>query len=205
MLRRDPRTNRLPVGLMAQDFNVEKSERLADRDPLVAAFPRPHNGKSVAFVTKQLTELAGWERIDYDERLDHAEKALKYLEQLARSPKKYSFYDLYRQQPAVESALFIPAISSQAAAVLGLLGTPKAQAALVNLASQNSRPVAEREAALKAFAAATKARGLLLTRTAIATQYTRYNQSEFLDKDTQRILGAILDAIESPRQGNSTQ
>ena len=75
----------------------------------------------------------------------------------------------------------------------------------MNLASQNSRPVAEREAALKAFAAATKARGLLLTRTAIATQYTRYNQSEFLDKDTQRILGAILDAIESPRQGNSTQ
>jgi len=44
----------------------------------------------------------------------------------------------------------------------------------------------------------------LLTRDQLLLQYDMYNRSEFLDSETQQVLGAILDAIESPsRTSNS--
>jgi hypothetical protein len=82
--------------------------------------------------------------------------------------------------------------------VMSLLGTPRAQSALVDFASQHSRPLADRQAAAAAFGGAVKARGLLLTKVQIAEQYARYNASELLDKETQAVLGSVLDAIEAP-------
>jgi hypothetical protein len=58
--------------------------------------------------------------------------------------------------------------------------------------------VEEREAAVVALRTAIKRRGLRLTREEILRQYDRYNKSETLDRDTQRILGDLLDAIEEP-------
>jgi hypothetical protein len=79
-----------------------------------------------------------------------------------------------------------------------LLGTPRAQSALVDFASQHSRPLADRQASAAGFQAAVKARGLLLTKVQIAEQYARYNASERLDQETQAVLGSVLDAIEAP-------
>jgi hypothetical protein len=54
-----------------------------------------------------------------------------------------------------------------------------------------------RQAARDAFHVAVNKRGLLLLRTKIMQQYDRYNQSAALDKDTQQLLGSILDTIET--------
>src|SRR4029453_19434017 len=77
-------------------------------------------------------------------------------------------------------------------------GTPRSQTALVDFASQQTRDLAERQAAAASFAAAIKNRGLLLTQAQIAEQYVRYNASERQDKPTQELLASILDAIEAP-------
>src|SRR5439155_9234659 len=95
-------------------------------------------------------------------------------------------------------ALNNPALAAGAAALLAFYATPKAQTALVESASQNSRPLTDRQAAAAAFVAAVKARGIGLTQGQIAQQYARYNASQSLDKPTQELLGSILDAIESP-------
>jgi hypothetical protein len=95
-------------------------------------------------------------------------------------------------------ALNNPSISADAAGVLALLGSPRAQTALVDFASQHSRPLADRQAAAAGFAAAVRARGLLLTQVQIGEQYGRYNASEKLDAEAQAVLASLLDAIEAP-------
>ena len=66
------------------------------------------------------------------------------------------------------------------------------------MASENSRSLAQRRAAASSFALAVAHRGLLLSREEILLQYDRYNRSAELDRETQQVLGSILDAIEAP-------
>jgi hypothetical protein len=205
MLRRDPRTSRLVIGLMAREHNVERAKQSAEVDPLLESFPRPHNTEMMAYQVARMLKLAGRDLVSFDERIAQASSALAHLAHLAEHRDVYSFYDLYRQQDALESALYTPELSVGAARVLGLLGTLKAQRALVTLASQHARPLAERQAAAKGFEVAVDHHGLLLTRDEILLQFDRYNQSEALDRGTQQVLGSILDSIELPRKKKSQQ
>ena len=103
-----------------------------------------------------------------------------------------------RLEPTLIGTLNNASLSASASGVLALLGTPRAQTALIDFASQNSRPLVDRQAAAAGFAAAVKARGLLLTQQQLAQQYARYNDSERLDVETQAVLASLLDAIEAP-------
>ena len=91
-----------------------------------------------------------------------------------------------------------PVVAAKAARVLGLLGTPRAQRALVEFASTQLQPLVDRKAAAEALRVAVQQRGLLLTRDQLLHQYDLYNDSEILDPDTQQVLASILDAIEAP-------
>ena len=117
---------------------------------------------------------------------------------LSETQDEHAFYDLFRVQQAAQSALAAPSLCVSAARVLGRLGSPEAQRALVSLASQPGRPLAERQAAAEGFAQAVQQRGLLLTRDEILLQYDRYNRSAAQDPGTQKVLGAILETIEKP-------
>ena len=76
------------------------------------------------------------------------------------------------------------------------MGTPAAQRALVNLASEGALSVEQRKEASKAFEEAIARSGTLLTTAEIQQQYDRYNASENQPVESQQILGQILDAIE---------
>jgi hypothetical protein len=149
--------------------------------------------------------LSGQQLVSYDERLDQASRALDHLRNLGKHPELYHFYDLQRQVPAALTALDTPQLAAKAAELLGMIGSTKAQRSLVNLASQRTRPLTERQAAVKAFTQAVEEHGVLLTRDEILLQYDRYNASEFLDADTQQVLGGILDAIEAPDRAAKAQ
>jgi hypothetical protein len=205
MFRRDPRTNRLAIGLMAREERIKWAEGVAERDPLVISFPRPHDASLMAFQTSRLLELTGRRLVGADERLDQAIVALDCLTHLAENGKDYAFYDLHRQQDAIRAAFFAPGLSAKAARLMGLLGSAREQRALVALASQHARPLAERQAAAQGFELAVQRRGLLLTRDQILLQYDRYNQSETLDAGTQQVLAHILDVIEAPGKQESQQ
>jgi len=205
MFRRDPRTSQLAIGLMVREHRVEWGKRTAELDPLVESFPRPHDPKLMAFQIARLLDLTARGLISRDERMNQAVSALAYLTQMAENREDYAFYDLYRQQESIQSAFFVPELSSKAARLMGLLGNAQAQSALVTLASQHARPLAERQAAAEGFKAAIERCGLLLKRDEIVVQYERYNQSETLDAGTQQVLADILDAIEAPSKKMSQQ
>lgn len=206
MLRRDPRTADLPVGLMVGENDAEAAKLFAKTDPLTLALAPPQTQQDVALDTRRLLTVAGRAQVSPDERIHQALFALDALAQLATEPEKYTFYNLLPLDERMEHALSVPRLAAKAAGVLGLLGTPRAQRALVGFASTEMQPLPDRLAAATAFRTAVSRRGLLLTRDQLLRQYDQYNTSESLAEGTQQVLGSILDAIEAPSQtSNSTQ
>jgi HEAT repeat protein len=198
MLRRDRRTASLPIGIMAR---VERLDTLKDQmsfDPLTEVFPIPQDDTSMNFNVRRLLARGGRHLVPTQERLTQAAAALGHLAKLAADGEKYAIYDVLRQQNSVAAALYVPELSLAAAKVLGEIGSPDAQQALVDFASRPTLPIEQRRAAAAAFAAAAEARSVLLTTAAIDRQFERYNASEALPVETQQVLGSILDTIEHP-------
>jgi CheY-like chemotaxis protein len=199
-LRRDPRTRTLPIGVMARQERARQMEHLVQPDPLSIAFPRLHSTDALRIQTRRLLETAGRGRLGADERLQHAEFALKEFVRLSSKPETYAFYNLIRFESSIRGALANSFLTDDAATALGLLATPAAQRTLLEVANQMARPLLDRQAASKAFEASVQRRGILLTRGEILAQYDRYNESANADVETQQLLGSILDAIEAPSQ-----
>jgi len=195
-LRRDGRTGLLPVGVLAVSGDLDRASYLVRHDPRARAYPRPHNEEVVRWQVEDLVALSG-DTMPAAERKRQAALALDWLGQLTQ-PDAAALYDLTRVGDPVFAALGVPDLSGKACAVLGNLGTPEAQEALVDLASRKTAPLSERKAALEAFRTAVQRRGLLLTIVKIRLQYDRYNQSAKEDSATQAVLGMILDCIEAP-------
>jgi hypothetical protein len=81
------------------------------------------------------------------------------------------------------------------------LATPSSQRALLDLASIGSQPLDVRKAAGAAFRQSVRRFGLRLSPSEIVQQYDRYNKSAQQDKETQRLLAALLDVIEKKGRG----
>jgi len=223
LLRRDRRTALLPIGVMVGTDTVDDLPKILHdtsyRDPVgkirsrsvddVAVLlaedrrtyvaPRPHNGEMVAFLAAEVRKLGGRDLTTREERLANGRSALAAFKTLAANKDALNRYGVLRMEPVLIAASSNSALLAPAAEILGMLATPKSQTALVDVASQVTRPLGDRQAALVAFRAALKSRGIQLTQQQILTQYARYNASETLDKDTQAILSAVLDAIEARR------
>lgn len=195
-LRRDCRTADLRVGLIARSGYLTRAEQIAGRDPMALAFSRPHTDEAIGWQVEQLATLSPRTFVGHAERSRQAAEALGRLAELSGSERR--LYDVRRLEGSVLKALYAPELSSRAAAVLANVNSVQSQQALVELASRWTQPLAARAAAAKAFRQSTQRHGILLRTAEIARQYDRYNASEDLDQDTQRILGLILDCIEAP-------
>ncbi len=186
----------LRVGLIARDGHLGRARQLAERDTLTLAFSRPHDDQSVAWQIGQLGELAPRTFVPHKQRQKQAGVALDLLVKLSRGEE--APFDLRRAEAALLRILYVPQRSAQAAELLATINSARSQRALVDLASRWTLPLDTRKAATAAFSESVRRHGILLTSEEILLQYERYNQSENLDRTTQVILGAILDAIEPP-------
>jgi CheY-like chemotaxis protein len=195
-MRRDERTASLRVGLIARAGFRERAEHAERSDPLSKAFSRPNDDNMVNWQLDQLALLRPREFVDFDTRQRQAAEALDLLAELIRSPHR--LYDLRGTEDAVLTALYTPKLSTKAIAVLAEMNSAESQRALIEVASRFTEPLELRAAAADAFCQNSKKHGLLLTTDEISRQYRRYNESETLDADTQRVLGQILDCIELP-------
>ena len=195
-LRHDCRTAGLPVGVTARSGQLDRARHLVRRDPLAEAFSRPHTAEAVHWQVNRLLGLVGRERVLPAERERQAVQSLKWLADL--TGRDQTVYNLSRAQDVAMTALSVPRLAPDAVVVLGNLGTPQGQRALVDLASRWTQPPELRVAAARAFRKSIQKSGILLTTEQIRLQYDRYNQSETLDAGTQQVLGLILDCIEAP-------
>jgi len=194
--RDDPRTASISIGILANPENLLRVKMLATMDPLTEVVGRPHTVENLAFYLARLEHLRSRHHVGVEERIAQARKALQWATQLMEKSDQYSFYNLFRQEPAFITAVSVSSLTRYASPVLGFTGTAKAQKALVNTASRNSLDLVSRQSAAEAFDRAVRKRRVMLTQQDILRQYDRYNASETLDKQTQQVLGGILDSIE---------
>jgi len=195
-LRHDYRTADLRVGVIARDGLLPRARKAARSDPLAMAFSRAHTAEDAAWQVERLATLRPRTFVDHELRRKQADRAMDLLAKLAADEDQP--FDLADVEPAVLVALDVPERSVKAAEMLGHINSVRSQRALVDRASLWSLPVEIRKAAADAFCRSVERYGILLTTDQIARQYERYNQSETLDRDTQRVLAQLLDCIETP-------
>ncbi|HWB09327.1 MAG TPA: HEAT repeat domain-containing protein [Pirellulales bacterium] len=194
-LRRDNRTARLPIGIVASTDDLDSARRLAQKIPLATVIYRPVDTAGLDWQLQRLLAQAGQRMVAPDERLRQARQALDWLTEMAAAPR--GIYNLRRVEGPLTVALQVAELSPPAAAVLGVLGTAPSQQALVDLISQPAQPLDVRRAAGRAFAESVARFGTLLTTSEIGRQYDRHNQSLGQDADSQALLASILDTIEA--------
>lgn len=194
-LRRDPRTRHLPIGIMTTAEDLDRMKELAAAYPRVVAFPEPQEAEGFAYAIERLQTAQGRNSLSRKERVAQAAQALQWIGELAA--KKSTYYDVRRLAPRVRAALHVPELTSRAATVLGRIGAPDAQRALVALAGRAIGPLENRRAAAVAFRHSVLRHGVLLTSDEILRQYDLYNASAAAEKATQQLRASILDTIEA--------
>ena len=197
-VRRDPRSGDLRVGIVARAGFFEQAERIASCYPLTASLVRTHSEGDFRHQIARVTTMAEKQFVDHQLRQQQALKALELLAWLASHRR--NLVDWQQVETAVLAAMNNPTSTQAAIAVAELLPSRQCQVALVELASRWEEPLAVRKAAAGAFGRSVQRHGKLLTSAEIQRQYDRYNQSEHLDTETQTVLGALLDVIETPTQ-----
>ena len=83
ILRNDPRTADMPIGILARDVNERAAQRLAESDALTLAFPPPQTREDVAVDAQRMLQVAGRRLVSADERFREASFALDALTTLA--------------------------------------------------------------------------------------------------------------------------
>lgn len=213
-LRRDPRTAKLPIGIVYSPYDranptpldsaggivvtpddQQLAEKLARRFARVQPIMRPQETSSLTAQLEWLLAPQAPSAVGKEERLSQAKYAMTWVRQLVEQGN--SVYSVARLEPAVRPLLSNEAFTADAAATLAALGTATGQLDLVELASNASAPLTQREIAAQAFAESVHRHGILLTTTQIELQYDRYNASKTADEPTQKLLGGILDVLEN--------
>jgi len=160
-------------------------------------FPVPSDSQALA---RQIGELAKlqktWGAVSSDDRFAHASRAIEWLSRVSVD-SKYGFYNVAHYQSRMLDWLYHPEFTEPAAKILAANPSAAAQQALVSFISQNELPIEARQAVANAFEKAVESSGTLLTTSEINLQYDRYNASENQPKETQQVLGRVLDIIEA--------
>lgn len=196
-LRNHPWSALTPVGVVGKEESLRRIRPRLDQDPLSLAALQPRSTSAMNDMLLRLLQLDRAALLPRQERTINAIIALDTLSQFAADEATYGFYRVRRLQPTVEAATRTPALAVSAVRLLGLLGDPASQRALVDVASSPVTPLPIRNAAVQALDVAVERRGLLLTQAELLRQYDRYNASRDLDAETQQVLGRVLDILES--------
>ena len=200
IMRQDAHAATLPIGLLVDGADDDRVRNWAEDDPRLRLVLTPVDSEHLTLQLGSLWPL-NIHAISREQRFADAQLALQTFARWAEHERAYDFYNVMSYEPTVEQALFVPELAAAAATVLGYFGTPSAQQALVDFASDTSQDLAARQTAAQAFAVAVGRRGLLLTTAQIAQQYDRYHAGASLDQPTQQVLGSLLETIERPTQG----
>lgn len=194
-LRAADRTARVPILIAASSDRFDEAREIAESFPLTIAAPRPASEAALAPLVARASALADGRGETAEVRRQRAEKSLRWIASLLAEGGPD---ELIREGALAHRAAIDPASPAaiEAVDVLAALGTADSQASLAELASESSRPLADRRRAAEAFARSVGRFGLQLDRTQVFAQYDRYNASQNADRATQELLGALLDVIE---------
>jgi hypothetical protein len=187
-------TRYLPIGLLVRDGDRLQRARLtlAD-DPYTLVLPLATDPRYLHDQIGRLRQTDPVVSLANSHRGLHADVARRWLSRTLADPQIYRFYHLacYRDQLAdVARKSRDHELGSE---MLLHLGTPKSQRLLVELASDSSLSIDQRQKIAESFASSTRNNGVLLTTQEIRQSVDRFSkaaQSESTDADR-----LILDSL----------
>jgi hypothetical protein len=199
LLRKDPRTADIPIGIVIDVNERGVGGRIVAQDDRAHLLINPQNTESMIIQTRALLEMAGEQPVTIKERVSQAQFSLDALSRFATNRQEYGYHDVSRHQQMLIAALFQPQLGRHAAPALGGIATPDAIRALVTFASQETEVPENRGVAVVALDQAFHKRGLLLEKPEIQQIYHLYNVSLNVKEDeVVDLLGSILNSIEGP-------
>lgn len=125
-------------------------------------------------------------------RLAHARQSLWLLGSLARRG-----WDVSAAVPTAITALRHETLFSPALSLLSVLGDARAQQAILRETEREDLLATSRNLAVAGFQGSVERFGVLLETGTLLATFTRYNRST--DADHRQAIGAVIDAIETPR------
>lgn len=194
-LRRDVRTALIPIGITATTTSFDRAQWLAMQYPRVRAFIDAPTEEAAQILVTELAAVGADVLVPGEMRLAQAQQALAWL--ASRGETSDQIETLRHLEPALNEAFFVSPSKDAVIALLPTEGTPSSQRLLVDLVSNAMLPTERRKAAADAFGRSVKRFGTMLTTGQIVMQYDRYNASQGQDRETQQLLGSILDHIEA--------
>lgn len=192
-LRTNEQISHTPMAVLSSLANLERAQRIAADDRFLIALARPHGDVAFHKVVDDLVQISS-ANFSPQRRTEQAAQALEWIARLLENGHPYD--ELLRGASGVEETLYLPSLGEPSLRVLSLLGTAGSQQTLVDLANNESLPIEMRRMAAASLTQSVQRVGRLLTASEIATQYDRYNASETADRETQQVLGAVLDVLE---------
>ena len=205
MLRHDPRTAGIPIGIVVHDLSIGRANPIAALDPLTFALTEPVSAAGLLQQTRPLLLTAKYQEITTVERITQAEVCLAWFEKVLANQHKFAFFNVQRQQQAMINALFVPPLSQPAATALAHIGSDQSQRTLATFASQDTEILNNRVHAVMALKQNIEQYKVLLTRAEILKLYDLYNKSLASPQENIDVLSDILDAIESPTKTADTK
>lgn len=195
-LRVDPKSAHLAVAIVPRSDSRARATRTAIEHERVIVLPEAFGDSILAVTIPRLVDPGTRGYLSDEQRQKDAEWALRALAKWINGPHS-PLIDWGQFDASLIATLDLPNVGADATAVLSQVGTPQAQTALIDLASQPLRPLKIRQEAAAAFTKSVERFGILLSQAQIVEQYGRYNESRVLDQATQVLLGSVLDAIEA--------
>ncbi|MEM7311614.1 MAG: hypothetical protein AAF497_00545 [Planctomycetota bacterium] len=195
-LEHDYHSRNLPICLIAREQRLGLVEDVAIAYDNVDTFPIPHDGPTMANLLRRVLPKTSRFATNKEDRLAMANQALKLLEPIASNRTRYSFYELLDHQKQLIEASSVPELAANSARVLGGLGTPAAQSALLDMAGQSYRNVDLRKIAASEFDRSIRQSGVMLRHGQLLAQYDHYNEVIDTDEVSAEVLSDILDSIE---------
>lgn len=199
-LRSDWRTSKIPIALLYSDARQGQRAELRLKRSNVTVLPFNSDPALIATSVDQVVEKVATFRQDRVERNRQAKVAIRWLAKVATNREDYRFFDLGRHQEKIQQLIYQPGFLKPVTEILSSIPSPESQRKLLDFASENAMPIPQRQLAVEAFQSSVKRSGILLTTDEIMLQYNRYNSSEAEPKDTQQLLGSVLDIIESGKR-----
>jgi hypothetical protein len=167
-------------------------------------YPRVASAESAQWVVEDLLEkTADGRRQTAAERLVQAKQALVWLREIKEAElesgvKIYHFDDF---DTVVLDAMRSERRLKEGLELAAVVKSPVVQSALYDWAANGLYPIELRELAVQAFERSVETFGVLLRGPQVQAMYDRYNRSEFEEKESQELLGRLIDVVKDKVNG----
>jgi hypothetical protein len=213
-MRNDPRTADIPIAILADNQTIlesapnfqirpemQKIDQLQPKAPFSVAlsqtYPRIVSEDGAKWVNGDLFEKTGIQPVPPAIRIQQAQKSLQWIKIIVENAQKgrkiYHFEGLER---AATNALRSDVRAEEGLELAAAIKSNAMQAEICETAANSLLPLELRQKAANAFKKSVQTFGVLLRGQQVQRLYDRYNAGEFEPKETQEILGNLIDLVE---------